>query len=319
MIVSNLCLFLQLMPAPRWKLTVEVRSRETDELGAPNDTRKQTLLALLDTYMPVNKSAPLAEHLPAFSSLHYLLTKTDTTDQEEEMIERTLVSFVRHLNSGRPDRDVAVMTANDFLNIAKHRIEIQLASRVSSPGSQYSHDHVQSENWKMITTDDSATPGYAPSNISQSQVSRQQGSWNANPKSDHIGTSNNCFSSSKPTISQATKNSCCVGGNCGPSNQKKTETKIPSTNTVESNKKKHEVSFTELLEDGGITQNDLENDDYTVSMMMSSFMDSTLTLSPSVPGHYGPTDSVNSIALNLTPAQIAAILQSDASSNYRGL
>jgi hypothetical protein len=141
----------KMMPSPKWKLVVDVglpsepvASSETDD---PNETRVliHELLSLIHYHTPSDKSSPLSEFLPGFSSLRLLLSgEFSASKRERDLLESALGFFRKYRAMGIFDKDAVWMTARDFMAVSKHE-SLSLPSGVehTCPGLQSRVAHSQ--------------------------------------------------------------------------------------------------------------------------------------------------------------------------------
>lgn len=119
------------MPSPQWKLVVDIGVPEEKSADSEDPPEYVALLNLIQNHTPADKRSPLAEYLPGFTSLRLLLTEQTRSDREDELIQSAVESYLAYKTAGRAEREVAWMTARDFMVISKSKIpQVQLNSGV---------------------------------------------------------------------------------------------------------------------------------------------------------------------------------------------
>ena len=113
----------QLMPSPRWRLTVDIGSTpaatQADDPLAKEGNKSNELNALIRTYTPEDKTSPLAPYLPGFTALRLLLRKRTKSDRDYELLKEILHAYGRYRQEEKSDFEVAWMVARDFMVAAK--------------------------------------------------------------------------------------------------------------------------------------------------------------------------------------------------------
>jgi len=116
----------QLLPAPRWKLVVEVGhpTVTTASTVGPTEEEKQQqeLLSLIESKMPENKGSPFAAYLPGFTSLRLLLTRKPVSQVDNTLTELAVEIYSSHKSAGQPESEIAWMTARDFMQMSKQKM-----------------------------------------------------------------------------------------------------------------------------------------------------------------------------------------------------
>lgn len=121
---------MQLIPSPRWRLTVDIGSSPAQVSSEDERLSKQgqatgELLALIKVYTPEYKTSPLAPYLPGFTAIRLLLRKTTKSDRDYQLLNGTLKAYSDYRAQGRSDFDTAWMVARDFMSAAKKQNEIR--------------------------------------------------------------------------------------------------------------------------------------------------------------------------------------------------
>ena len=124
--------------------------------SSPKDQRIDHVVSLLGEYMPSDPGSPLASYLPGFMSLRLMLLRPTRSHDEEELMRTVLASFSSYTGSGRPNCDIAVMLARDYMFLTQqqphqmmgmgqtsHQGNNQVASMPSShpPAPAYNYYH----------------------------------------------------------------------------------------------------------------------------------------------------------------------------------
>jgi len=79
------------------------------------------LLNLIQKCTPADKSSPLAQYLPGFTSLRILLTQQDRSARDDELLKAILSCYDSYKRVGRSEADIATMTARDFMVLSKQK------------------------------------------------------------------------------------------------------------------------------------------------------------------------------------------------------
>lgn len=115
------------MPSPKWKLVVDVglpsetATSSDDDDSDERQVLTRELLSLLHHHTPLDKSSPLAEFLPGFSSLRLLLSSDFSESRREQaLLEAALGFFRKYRTMGIAEKDAVWMTARDFMTVSKH-------------------------------------------------------------------------------------------------------------------------------------------------------------------------------------------------------
>jgi hypothetical protein len=152
---------LQLTPAPKWKLVVDIgeedvtsiscsadvttsiatapieQSREVPDMpiatavtsallaAGGRDTRIDEVVSLLGEYMPSDPSSPVAPYVSGFMSLRLLLLRPSRTMEEDELTRTILDSFSSYTAGGRMRGDIAVMLARDYMFLGQQQQQPQ--------------------------------------------------------------------------------------------------------------------------------------------------------------------------------------------------
>lgn len=105
------------MPSPKWKLVVDVGMAPSSSAATDPQTEAQIcqLVTAVQTYMPEDKSSPLAALLPGFTSLRLLLLKQTHSGRDRELLLSALQSFKNYKGAGQSDSEAVSMTARDFM------------------------------------------------------------------------------------------------------------------------------------------------------------------------------------------------------------
>lgn len=146
--------FTNLMPTPRWKLVVDVsppkvedtppktpsqQSMSTTKTESDSSTQQpfesplDSVIRLLGNEIPLNPSCPTSPQHHVMS-LRLLLLRGRRSAHEEEIVKTILGSHSSYSKSGRPDSDIAVMLARDFMFLTQSQ---QGASRETQQSQQY--------------------------------------------------------------------------------------------------------------------------------------------------------------------------------------
>lgn len=129
--------FKKLIPSPKWKLVVDIGSKSTqnqaiattssqeahrNENGNTEQGKEtsegnqlQKLIGILGEHMPLDPSSPNINNLSGYMSCRLMLLKPMRTPQEAEIASTLLNSYTAYLSSGRPESDIAMMIARDFI------------------------------------------------------------------------------------------------------------------------------------------------------------------------------------------------------------
>jgi hypothetical protein len=148
---------LQLTPAPKWKLVVDIGDEDVTSVScsagvttsiatAPieqsrevpiamavtsgaaaggRDTRIDAVVSLLGEFMPSDPSSPVAPYVSGFMSLRLLLLRPSRTMEEEELTRTILDSFSSYTAGGRARADIAVMLARDYMFLGQQQQQQQ--------------------------------------------------------------------------------------------------------------------------------------------------------------------------------------------------
>ena len=128
----------KLLPAPKWKLVVDIgAAAPTAESTAENPTKAtqqeakqeespalngaEGLLKLLTEMMPTTSTSPLTAYLPGFTSLRMMLLKPMKTQQEAELVTCMVQSYASYMSTGRPQSDIAMLVVRDFLAMSQEQ------------------------------------------------------------------------------------------------------------------------------------------------------------------------------------------------------
>lgn len=126
------------MPAPRWKLVVDIgsgtpSSLESTDFDSDNEMRGEIseLENIIQANMPQNQHSPFASFLPGFASLRLLLRKRNRTDHESELLQSALQCFFKNKQASQSGAHVAAMTARDFMVLNRRHRDVSIDSSPS--------------------------------------------------------------------------------------------------------------------------------------------------------------------------------------------
>ena len=104
-----------LLPAPRWKLTVDLGAPTVDSDAGDTEDRA-TLRRLVDTFTPADKNSAMAKLLPGFMTIRALLQKRILSNKDEMLMERLIASLSHYSSRGHAESAMACMLARDAMS-----------------------------------------------------------------------------------------------------------------------------------------------------------------------------------------------------------
>lgn len=131
------------------------------------------LLMLIERYTPEDKSSPYSTYLPGFTSLRLLLQKQARSDRDSELLKTILVCYNSYKKTGRPDEEIATMTARDFMFLSKQN-STQVNSRNYSAGLSQTSNAMQQQQHHDVNTAAASTNGALVGSASLSLSQQQQ-------------------------------------------------------------------------------------------------------------------------------------------------
>jgi hypothetical protein len=286
-------------PSPKWKLVVDVgveTPTKTADATEEEECVHLELLQLMQRYTPEDKTSPHAMFLPGFTSLRLLLMQQDRSDRDEELLKSVMACYDSYKKTGRPDTEIAAMTARDFMLLSKNsssQASISVNSRTYSAGlpaaTQLSQQQQHQEHDGGGISNNTALLGIAPLPPQQQQDLRQQLQFQ---------------SLAKPVFGVPTPNSNSMDSASSNSAQYTLQSSMPSL-APQMN--------------GGELANQLQQ-------LLGSAMPSTqeqlnsLGSSPALQPITSHQDGPNNVLapFGLTASQLQALLQNDAAMNFQG-
>jgi hypothetical protein len=109
----------QLRPSPKWKLVVDVGHDATSDAEDMDGEGLTSLLRIIETHTPCDKSSPRASFLPGFTALRLLLLKKKRSQRENDLLKTVLACYDSYKTMGRSEADTACMTARDYMALDK--------------------------------------------------------------------------------------------------------------------------------------------------------------------------------------------------------
>jgi hypothetical protein len=161
-------------------LVVDVGKDATNDPDDAEADGLTSLLRIIETHTPSDKSSPRAGFLPGFTALRLLLQKKKRSQRENDLLKSVLACYESYKTTGRSEADTACMTARDYMALDK---ESSMTSQVDqhtylTTGNIAPHT-VPSTNPSMSgTAMTSTTSTAAMGNIAQSQLQQQQQTFN---------------------------------------------------------------------------------------------------------------------------------------------
>jgi hypothetical protein len=96
-----------------------------------------SLLRIIETHTPCDKSSPRASFLPGFTALRLLLLKKTRSQRENDLLKTVLACYDSYKTTGRSEADTACMTARDYMALEKESsITSQVDQHAYSTGEQ---------------------------------------------------------------------------------------------------------------------------------------------------------------------------------------
>lgn len=115
-----------MLPAPKWKLVVDVGTGAGNDAtnvskSTGQDSRIVDVMPLIDEHMPADSKAAAAPYLPGFTSLKLLLGKPNKSENENELLKSLLDSYSSYIAAGRAKNDIALMLARDYMFLSQQQ------------------------------------------------------------------------------------------------------------------------------------------------------------------------------------------------------
>jgi hypothetical protein len=143
------------MPAPKWKLVVDVGGIESSAIvsspqqssvtaaskhgvselsdsasvaernDSGKDCRIDEVVSLLGDLMPSDPMSSFAPYLSGFMSLRLLLLRQSRSPEEDDLARTMLDSYSSYSQGGRSREDIGVMLARDFMFLNQQKTQLQ--------------------------------------------------------------------------------------------------------------------------------------------------------------------------------------------------
>jgi len=177
--------FTNLMPTPKWKLVVDVsiakakdptksltlqQSASTTEAESDNETANtsdtviDSIIRLLGNEMPSNPGCAITAQVQNLMYLRLLLLRTRRSNQEDEIVNTIIGSYSSYSKSGRSNRDISVMLAQDFMFLTQSQQSVSRSTQQFTPpqhNDPITH-HVQYPQHEQTTLGHTHVPQVSP-------------------------------------------------------------------------------------------------------------------------------------------------------------
>lgn len=286
------------------------------ESGDPTLTSdKRELLSSIEAYMPQDKSSQLFEYLPGFTAIRILLRQTDTM-REHELLLIATNAYQNYKNSGHSDRDAAWMTARDFMKQYKQNLP-QLkgvAAHISNArnnGFNYQQQSGGNNGQSYGELHFAANPSVSSNNQCCPGGSCPEKSAPSSAKAMNVGNPNQFgYESNRDCTTQTSTSGCCGGGKCNPANESGNGYSLENGNDIT-------PSSLDFLMSHLQSPPSFASSSHPQGTYPSSFSNESMSshvFSTSLP--QGDA-TVPRQAAGLSQAQLALLLQHDASVNFQ--